>query len=106
VPQTAHTGRRPRSHPQSGPRHRTGTNTLQGLYRPIDTGKVSLRFAGRLRHLGIGRAHAGTAVLVLTAETDAAVLDPATGEILADFTFNLAKDYQGKKKHPGPKTGV
>jgi transposase InsO family protein len=70
------------------------------------TGKVSLRFAGRLRHLGIGRAHAGTAVLILTAETDAVVVNQDTGEILAEFILDPTKDYQGKKKHPGPKTGV
>jgi hypothetical protein len=50
--------------------------------------------------------HGGTAVLVFAAETDAIVLGKTTGEILADLTLHAAKDYQSKKKHPGPKAGV
>jgi hypothetical protein len=33
-------------------------------------------------------------------------LNQATGEILAEFTRHPSRDCQGKKKHPGPKTGV
>lgn len=51
----------------------------------VDThGKVSLRYAGRLRHLGIGPAHAGTAVLMLIRDHQVITSNATTGEIIAE----------------------
>jgi len=61
-------------------------------------GKLSLRYAGALRHLGVGRAHAGTPVLMLIHDRDVTVSDLNTGEIIAEYTIDPARDYQAK--HP------
>ena len=67
-------------------------------YDRVDaTGTISVRYAGKLRHLGIGRAHAGTRVLLLMAGPDTMVIDRTGGEIIAEHTINPARDYQKKK---------
>jgi transposase InsO family protein len=64
----------------------------------IDSGgNVTLRYQSRLRHLGVGRRHAGTRVLVLVADRDVRVINE-DGELLATFTINPAKDYQPQKR--------
>ncbi|WP_341954951.1 IS481 family transposase [Salinibacterium sp. TMP30] len=64
------------------------------------SGTVSLRVAGHLRHIGIGRTHAGTHVTLLIQELDVTVINAATGEILRELTIDLNRDYQaaGTKK--------
>ena len=61
-------------------------------------GKVSLRYAGRLRHLGIGRAHAGTPILMLIRDHEVITSNPTTGEVLAEHHLDPAKDYQRPKR--------
>lgn len=60
-------------------------------------GKVTLRYAGKLRHLGIGKAHAGTAVLLLIHDRNVVTSDATTGEIIAEHTIDPTRDYQPKK---------
>jgi transposase InsO family protein len=60
-------------------------------------GKVTLRYAGKLRHLGIGKAHAGTPVLLLIHDRDITTSNANTGEIIAEHTIDPARDYQPKK---------
>jgi transposase InsO family protein len=62
-------------------------------------GNVTLRYQSRLRHLGVGRRHAGTRVMLLVADRDVRVLND-NGELLAEFTINPTKDYQPQKR-PG-----
>ncbi len=57
-------------------------------------GKVSLRYAGRLRHLGIGRAHAGTPILMLIRDTHVITSDADTGEVIAEHHLDPGRDYQ------------
>jgi transposase InsO family protein len=73
----------------------------------VDTdGKVTLRHAGRLRHLGIGRAHKHKRLILLIQDTDVTAVEHGTGEILAEFTIDPTRGYQPKKQNtPGPKTG-
>ncbi|MDQ4491363.1 IS481 family transposase [Sinomonas sp. ASV486] len=69
-------------------------------------GKVTLRHAGRLRHLGIGRAHRHKRIILLVHDAEATAIEHGTGEILAEFTINPTRGYQPKKQNtPGPKTG-
>jgi transposase len=69
-------------------------------------GKVTLRHAGRLRHLGIGRAHKHKRIILLARDANVTAVEHGTGEILAEFTINPARGYQPKKQNtPGPKTG-
>lgn len=61
----------------------------------IDTnGSVSLRRAGRMHHIGLGRALAGTPVIVLVADLDIRVIHATTGEILRTLTLDPTRDYQ------------
>ena len=64
----------------------------------IDTsGVVTLRIAGRLHHIGIGRTHARTHVILLVADLHVRVVNAATGELLRDLEINPERDYQPQK---------
>ena len=66
------------------------------------TGCVTLRLAGRLHHIGIGRTHTGTHVLLLVHDHDVRVIDAATGELLRELTIDPTRDYQPTGRPPGP----
>lgn len=65
------------------------------------SGVITIRHAGRLHHLGIGRAHKHRPVMVLVNGPDTMTIDRDTGEILAEHTIDPDKDYQ-PKKHESP----
>jgi transposase InsO family protein len=56
-------------------------------------GTVTLRYRGRLHHIGIGRAHKDTAVIMLVADRDIRVLTEE-GEVLRHLTLDPTKNYQ------------
>lgn len=58
------------------------------------TGNVTLRVHGKLRHIGVGRTHKGTHVLMLVQDLDVRVVDAITGELLRELTINPALNYQ------------
>src|SRR5512133_3226213 len=58
------------------------------------SGTVTLRVHGRLRHIGIGRTHKGTHVILLIQNLDVRVVNAITGELLRDLTIDPDKDYQ------------
>jgi len=62
------------------------------------TGAISLRRAGRLHHIGIGRTHAGQTVLVLIDDLDIRVIDTTTGEVLRHLTLDPNRGYQPRFK--------
>src|SRR3990167_1158646 len=73
----------------------------------IDTsGVVTLRVDGRLHHIGIGRTHARTHVVLLVDDLHVRIIDAATGELLRELTIDTSRDYQatGAPKGPTPKT--
>ncbi|GAB3246801.1 hypothetical protein GCM10027425_02320 [Alteromonas gracilis] len=65
-------------------------------------GTVTLRIAGRLRHIGIGRTYAGTYVLLLVQDLNVRVVHAATGELLRELTIDPRRDYQPLGQTPGP----
>ena len=76
----------------------TGHRLDPGHYRVrhdrIDpSGVITLRHNSRLHHIGIGRRHAGTDVLVLVHDLHIRVLD-SDGNLLRDLTLDPARDYQ------------
>ena len=89
------------------PKARPAGTTIAGHYRLRfdhvgDNGKISLRRAGRMHHLGVGAAHRGTAVLVLIDETSATVIARTTGEILATCTIDPDRTYwRNNEREPG-----
>ena len=65
-------------------------------------GSVTLRVAGRLRHIGIGRTHAGTRILLLVQDLHVRIIHAATGEILRELLIDPDRDYHGTGRPPGP----
>jgi len=68
----------------------------------IDTsGVITLRHAGRLQHIGTGRTHARTHVIVLIHDLDIRIVDASTGGLLRELTLDPTKDYQPQQnKNP------
>lgn len=66
------------------------------------TGTITLRVHGRLHHIGIGRTHARTHVIVLVDDHHIRVVHAATGELVRELTLDPTRDYQptGKPKNP------
>jgi transposase InsO family protein len=61
-------------------------------------GKITLRYEGVLRHLGVGNAHNGERVVALVADRDVRVLS-VEGELLGHYIIDPAKKYQAKVKN-------
>lgn len=82
--------------PKAGP----GTSRAADTHDRVRTdridksGTVTLRVAGKLRHIGIGRPHAGTHVLLLVCDHHVRVVHAATGELLRELDIDLTRDYQ------------
>jgi transposase InsO family protein len=66
-------------------------------------GTVTLRHAGKLHHIGAGRKHAGTEVLILTQDLHIRIISKATGELLRELTLDPDRDYQPTGKPTGPR---
>jgi transposase InsO family protein len=60
-------------------------------------GRVTLRYNSRLHHIGLGRGHAGTRVLLLVADLDIRVLTE-DGELLRQLTLDPTRDYQPQQR--------
>jgi transposase InsO family protein len=65
-------------------------------------GTVTLRVAGQLRHIGVGRTYAGTYVILLVQDLDVRIVHAATGELLRELTIDPRRDYQPTGRPPGP----
>jgi transposase InsO family protein len=80
----------------------TGTPLHAGAYRirhdRIDTcGKLTLRHNSRLHHIGMGRRHAGTNVLILIHDLDIRILD-TDGHLLRQLRLDPTRNYQPQQK--------
>jgi len=85
--------------PKTGPTAKTETEHRIRRDRVDNQGKVTLRYNGRLHHIGIGRTHTGTAIIMLIADRDIRIIATDSGEVLRTLTLNPTRDYQ-----PQPKT--
>jgi transposase InsO family protein len=104
TPATAYTTR-----PKADPATRTDTHNRVRTDRIDQFGKLTLRHAGRLHHIGVGRTHAGTRVLVLVHDLDIRIINGATGELIRQLTLDPTRDYQPRnvptgrpRKNPNP----
>ena len=107
TPATAYAAR-----PKADPATRTDTHNRVRTDRIDQYGKLTLRHAGRLHHIGIGRTHTGTRVLVLVHDLDIRIINAATGELIRELTLDPTRDYQPRgvpcgrpKRSPNPKRG-
>ncbi|WP_310777088.1 IS481 family transposase [Mycobacterium sp. Z3061] len=106
-PHRAHPGRitphraylaRPKAHPTGAPaaHFRIRHDTIDQF------GKLTLRHASRLHHLGIGRAHAHTPVLILITDPTVTVISKTGYHILSSHTIDPDHNYwRNQNKNPG-----
>jgi transposase InsO family protein len=69
-------------------------------------GKLTLRVSGKLHHIGVGRTHARTPVLMLIQDLDVRVINAATGELIRQLTIDPTRNYQPTGRPPGPPPGT
>jgi transposase InsO family protein len=67
-----------------------------------NTGKITLRVAGRMHHIGLGAEHRATRVIVLAHDLDVRVVNATTGELLRALLIDPTIDYQPLGRLPGP----
>ena len=58
------------------------------------TGAVTLRVNSKMHHIGVGRTHARTHVILLIQDLDVRVVNAVTGELLRELIVNPDRDYQ------------
>jgi transposase InsO family protein len=80
-----------------GPSRDADTHDRVRHDRVDKSGTVTLRVAGQLRHIGIGRTHKGTHVILLVQDLQVRVVNAITGELLRELTIDPSKDYQPRK---------
>jgi transposase InsO family protein len=69
------------------------------------TGRITIRHASRLHHIGIGYEHIGTTVRVLVHDLHITVINADTSEIIRDLHLDTNRDYQPLGRPPGPPQG-
>ena len=89
---------RPKAHPGE---HDPDTEFRVRHDRVDKAGKVTLRHNGQLHHIGIGRPHAGTPIVMLIADLDIRIIHAATGEIIRQLTLDPNRTYHGTGKPIG-----
>jgi transposase InsO family protein len=96
TPATAYTAR-----PKAIPGKRIDTHDRVRTDRIDQFGKLTLRHAGRLHHIGIGRTHTGTRVLLLAQDLNIRIINAATGQLIRQLTLDPTRDYQPRGTPPG-----
>jgi hypothetical protein len=93
TPATAYTSR-----PKATPTGDRSTDSHDRIRHDIvsSAGNVTLRIAGQLRHIGVGRTYARTRVILLVQDLHVRVVDAATGELIRELIIDPNKDYQPK----------
>lgn len=68
----------------------------------IDSGgSVTLRYRSKLYHIGVGRRHAGTKVIILVADLDVRIL-ATDGTLIRQLTLDPARNYQPRTLPASP----
>ena len=99
TPAAAYTAR-PKATPTSEPTDRTHNRVRTDR---VNNGKITLRHAGTLYSIGIGRRHNGLKVNALIQDLTITIIDAATGEVLRDLTLDPTRKYQPQNsKKPEP----
>ena len=97
TPATTYTSR-----PKADPATRIDTHNRVRTDRGDQAGSITLRVNGRLHHIGVGRIHYRTRVLILVHNLTIRIINAATGELLRDFTLDPTRDYQPTGAPKGP----
>jgi len=94
------------------PKAEPGGSAPHGHYRlrydHVDAGgKVSIRRAGRMHHLGIGATHRGKEILAITDTASVTVIELRTGEVLSTHDIDPDRAYwRNKQRSPGRWPGL
>jgi hypothetical protein len=68
----------------------------------IDSGgSVTLRYRSKLYHIGVGRKHSGTKVIIFVADLDVRILTH-DGAFLRQLTLDPARNYQPTRLPASP----
>jgi len=79
---------------KAGPGSATGPVHFRVRYDTVDAaGKVSLRYDSRLLHIGLGRRHRGTPIVLLVADREVRIVTE-DGELLRQLVLDPTRDYQ------------
>ena len=97
TPATVYTAR-----PKASPAGRHDPHCRVRHDRIDDSGVVTLRVHGALHHIGIGRTHARTHIVLLVDDLHVRIINAATGELLRDLTIDTTHDYQPTGAPKGP----
>jgi transposase InsO family protein len=89
--------------PKAFPAGRGAGGHFRLRYDVIDRGgRMTLRRAGRLHHLGVGAAHARRRVLAIVDEREVIVVALDTGEVLSTHRIEPARPYwRNQRRDPG-----
>jgi transposase InsO family protein len=88
---------------KAAPGTRVDTHNRVRTDRVDQAGSVTLRVAGCLHHIGVGRTYTGTRVLVLIQDLHIRIINAATGELLRELTLDPTRDYQPTGAPKGPR---
>ena len=87
---------------KAAPGTRVDTHDRVRTDRVDQAGSITLRVAGRLHHIGVGRIHSRTRVLILVQDLHIRIINAATGELLREFVLDPTRDYQPTGAPKGP----
>jgi transposase InsO family protein len=92
-----------RATPKAAPAGARAQGHYRLRYDRLDTkGRMTLRRAGRMHHLGAGTAHARKRVLALADDHQVLITDLSTGEVLSAHLIEPNKTYwRNQNKQPG-----
>ena len=97
TPATAYQAR-----PKADPATRVDTHNRVRTDRIDQAGSITLRVGGRLHHIGVGRIHNRTRVLILAHDLNIKIVNAATGELLREFVLDPTRDSQPAGAPKGP----
>jgi len=79
---------------KAGPGSATPPVHFRVRYDTVDWhGKVTLRYASRLHHIGLGMRHRGKSIVLFVADREVRIVD-ADGELLRELVLDPTRDYQ------------
>jgi len=87
---------------KAAPGTRVDTHDRVRTDRVDQAGSITLRVGGRLHHIGVGRIHYRTRVLILVQDLNIKIINAATGELLRALVLDPTRDYQPTGAPKGP----
>ena len=93
TPAAAYTAR-----PKAAPGEPTDRTHARIRHDKVNNGKITLRHAGTLYSIGLGRHLTGHRVIALVHDLDITILDATTGEVLRELTLDTTHRYQPQQR--------